>query len=409
MARERTFAGEEKWRREEEEPKEDRESLWERLGREIFGFGEKRAAHMEPEERYAEEWRRRRYGDQEAVREAREDAQERGRRLYAQGYGYGETPGARRPGWETHRYVERGSYEGEESREAREAAWERLGRELFGHFDWRRAERRETGERQPGREDRERTGTGAYGPPEAWSYGPSPMAGRGPRGYRRSDARIREDLCERLTEHGWIDATDVTADVNEGEVVLTGFVRTRREKRAAEDLAEGVPGVRDVQNRLRVGEYREEERAREARERRPLVFGVFRAREEVARTIDELKRAGFQGPDISAIFPDIETTKNFALDKGTKVMEGASLGTGSGIAATLSGVGVEGAVGGVMGALVSMGLPRYEAKRYENRVKTDHILLGVSCVDREGMDRAVEILDSAGAYDISRAGEQYCL
>jgi hypothetical protein len=76
------------------------------------------------------------------------------------------------------------------------------------------------------------------------------------------------------------------------------------------------------------------------------------------------------------------------------------------IVAALAGMGVGGAVGGITGALVGMGMPEYEAKRYEGRVRTGHILLSVHCDDRNWANRAEEILEQTGAYDISRAGEK---
>jgi osmotically-inducible protein OsmY len=78
-----------------------------------------------------------------------------------------------------------------------------------------------------------------------------PYSGRGPRGYQRSDDRIREDICDRLTRHGEIDATDVQISVRGGEVTLDGAVDTRHAKRLAEDVAESVDGVRDVTNHLK--------------------------------------------------------------------------------------------------------------------------------------------------------------
>ncbi len=78
-------------------------------------------------------------------------------------------------------------------------------------------------------------------------------AGRGPRGYRRSDERIREDINDRLTDDWRIDASDVEVTVNNGMVTLTGRVNSREEKRRAEDIAERVSGVTDVSNQLRVG------------------------------------------------------------------------------------------------------------------------------------------------------------
>jgi len=79
---------------------------------------------------------------------------------------------------------------------------------------------------------------------------PRPM-GRGPKGYQRSDDRIREDLCDRLMM-SWMDAENVDILVRDGEVTLQGTVKSRDEKRAIEALAESVLGVKDVHNTLRV-------------------------------------------------------------------------------------------------------------------------------------------------------------
>lgn len=77
-------------------------------------------------------------------------------------------------------------------------------------------------------------------------------AGRGPRGYTRSDERIREDVSDRLTDDSWVDASDIEVAVSAGEVTLSGTVDRRESKRRAEDVAESVSGVRHVQNNLRV-------------------------------------------------------------------------------------------------------------------------------------------------------------
>lgn len=76
--------------------------------------------------------------------------------------------------------------------------------------------------------------------------------GRGPRGYRRSDERIKEDVCQCLTDDQHIDATNIEVAVNDREVVLSGTVSSRMQKRHAEDLIERLSGVRDVINSLRV-------------------------------------------------------------------------------------------------------------------------------------------------------------
>jgi hypothetical protein len=79
-----------------------------------------------------------------------------------------------------------------------------------------------------------------------------PHRGRGPRGYQRSDGRIQEDVCDRLTDDPFIDASDVLVSVTDGELTLAGHVFRREDKRRAEYLAETVAGVRHVQNNLRV-------------------------------------------------------------------------------------------------------------------------------------------------------------
>jgi hypothetical protein len=72
------------------------------------------------------------------------------------------------------------------------------------------------------------------------------------RHYQRSDERIRDDVYDRLNDHPNVDSSDIRVTVSEGEVTLEGMVHSRREKRLAEDIAESVSGVRDIQNRLRV-------------------------------------------------------------------------------------------------------------------------------------------------------------
>jgi hypothetical protein len=76
--------------------------------------------------------------------------------------------------------------------------------------------------------------------------------GRGPKGYTRSDDRIREEVCDRLTDDPVVDASDVEVNVSNCEVTLSGTVDNREERRRAEDCAERVSGVTHVQNNLRV-------------------------------------------------------------------------------------------------------------------------------------------------------------
>jgi hypothetical protein len=76
-------------------------------------------------------------------------------------------------------------------------------------------------------------------------------SGRGPKGYRRSDERIREDVCEALTFDPFVDASEIEVTVSDGAVTLTGSVNDRNQKRRAEETTENVSGVRDVHNNVR--------------------------------------------------------------------------------------------------------------------------------------------------------------
>src|SRR6266446_5638402 len=164
------------------------------------------------------------------------------------------------------------------------------------------------------------------------------------------------------------------------------------------------------------------------------VFGIFPNYAGVERGVDALKAAGFRNTDISVLFPENVGTKDFAHKKDTKAPEGASTGAGAGallggglgwlagigalaipglgpfiaagpIMAALAGAGVGGAVGGLTGALIGMGIPEYEAKRYEGRVKKGGILLSVHSDNSEWTKHAKEILEHTGAQDISSTGE----
>ena len=118
------------------------------------------------------------------------------------------------------------------------------------------------GARRPGRDWRSGVETGRgrfdeYEAPSTWERlerqrPGGDFAGRGPRGYTRSDDRIREDICERMCDNAELDASDIEIVVVGGEVTLTGSVHERRDKRLAEDLSESVSGVHEVHNQLRV-------------------------------------------------------------------------------------------------------------------------------------------------------------
>src|SRR6266567_2745358 len=164
------------------------------------------------------------------------------------------------------------------------------------------------------------------------------------------------------------------------------------------------------------------------------VFGIYPHQTSVENGVDALRAAGFSNTDISVLFPANEGTKDFAHEKHTKAPEGASSGAGSGavlggalgwlagigalaipgigpfiaagpIVAALAGLGLGGAVGGVAGGLVGLGIPEFEAKRYEGRITKGGILLSVHCDDSKWTKLAKQILELTGAQDIASTGE----
>jgi Protein of unknown function (DUF3341) len=164
------------------------------------------------------------------------------------------------------------------------------------------------------------------------------------------------------------------------------------------------------------------------------VFGIYTNQAAVEDAVEALKINGYRNTDISVLFPNNVGTKDFAHEKHTKAPEGATTGAGSGvliggalgwltgigalaipglgpfiaagpIMAALAGAGVGATVGGLIGALVGMGIPEYEAKRYEGRIKSGGILLSVHCDDSDWTKKAKTILEDTGAEDISSAGE----
>src|SRR5580704_15311950 len=164
------------------------------------------------------------------------------------------------------------------------------------------------------------------------------------------------------------------------------------------------------------------------------VFGIYRDRMSAENAVDVLREANFRNTDISALLPENLGTKDFAHEKNTKAPEGVAAGVTTGavvggglgwlagigalaipgigpllaagpIVALLAGAGAGGAIGGLTGALIGMGIPEYEAKRYEGRVKSGGILLSVHCDSSEWVKRAKDLLDRTGAEEIGTAGE----
>jgi len=160
------------------------------------------------------------------------------------------------------------------------------------------------------------------------------------------------------------------------------------------------------------------------------VYAIVISEGQANQIVDNLTRSGFSANDISALFPDKETTHEFSHEKNTKAPEGAVTGAATGsvlggalgllagigalaipgvgpliaagpLLAALSGAAAGAAVGGIAGALIGLGIPEIEAKRYENRIAEGNILISVHAVTGDEVSRAKGILKEAGAEDIS--------
>ncbi len=164
------------------------------------------------------------------------------------------------------------------------------------------------------------------------------------------------------------------------------------------------------------------------------VFGIYSNRATAEAAVNQFLTSGFSNDDVSVLMSDIKSTKDFAAEKDTKAPEGTAAGAGVGaivggtlgllagigalaipgvgpliaagpIMAALAGVGAGGAVGGLVGALVGMGIPEYEAKRYEGRIKEGGILVSIHCNTSEEITRAKDVFKATGADDIASSGE----
>lgn len=166
------------------------------------------------------------------------------------------------------------------------------------------------------------------------------------------------------------------------------------------------------------------------------VFCLARDEAQASKIVEDLKDAGFSNNDISVLMPDKRSTREFAHEKETKAPEGAITGviTGGGIGgilgwlagigalaipglgpfiaagpimAALGGAAVGGATGGLVGALVGLGIPEYEAKRYEARIKEGRVLISVHSENSDETSRAKEIFERHHAEDIASSGEEH--
>lgn len=155
---------------------------------------------------------------------------------------------------------------------------------------------------------------------------------------------------------------------------------------------------------------------------------------EASKLVDSLKQGGFRSEDISVLMSDKKGTKAFAESNETKAPEGAAVGAGTGallggglgwltgvgalaipgvgpliaagpIMAALSGAALGGTLGGITGALIGMGIPEEDAKRYESSINSGKVLVSVHSDDERETNRAREILSAAGAENIAASRE----
>ena len=164
------------------------------------------------------------------------------------------------------------------------------------------------------------------------------------------------------------------------------------------------------------------------------VFCIATSRGQADQIVNQLKTANFSNNDISVLFPDKGTTRDFAHEKNTKAPEGAVAGAGTGgviggalgwvagigalvipgvgpfiaagpIIAALSGAAVGAAVGGIAGGLIGLGIPEIEAKRYEGKINEGNILISVHTENSKEITLAKDLFTKAGAQDICSTAE----
>ena len=162
------------------------------------------------------------------------------------------------------------------------------------------------------------------------------------------------------------------------------------------------------------------------------VFAIAKNEGQAVRIAEDVRAAGFTGDDVSVLFPDRGGSKDFAHEQHTKAPEGAAAGAGVGgvlggavgwlagigslaipglgpfiaagpILAAMSGAAAGAAVGGLTGALIGMGIPEYEAKLYEGKIRNGNILFSVHVRNADQRKVAREIFERHGATDISTA------
>jgi uncharacterized protein (TIGR02271 family) len=236
----------------------------------------------------------------------------------------------------------------------------------------------------------------------------------------QKETRVREEV--RVSKRAETERQNVSQQVRKEEVQIdrSGTGRGARQPAARESKTAGSrEGARPSGSGTRG---------------KKAVFAIATSEQQASRIVDELKSSGFSKDDVSVIFADKRSSKEFAHEKNTKAPEGATTGAAAGgvlggalgwlagagalaipgvgpliaagpIMAALSGAAIGAATGGIAGGLIGLGIPEYEAKRYESRVREGNILISVHSDNADETRRAKEIFERNSAEDIASARE----
>src|SRR5215217_208680 len=159
-------------------------------------------------------------------------------------------------------------------------------------------------------------------------------------------------------------------------------------------------------------------------------FGLFPSQSALERAVDDLRAGGFRNSDVSVLMAETPGNKDLAHEAHTKAPEGAATGAAAGAVvggvmgwlvgigalaipgigpfiAALAGIGAAGTAGGLIGALVGVGIPEYEAKLYEGRLRKGHLLVSVHCDDAKWAKKAEDALKKAGGEHVASTSEAH--
>jgi uncharacterized protein (TIGR02271 family) len=243
----------------------------------------------------------------------------------------------------------------------------------------------------------------------------------------QKESRVREEV--RVRKKARTERKTVSEQVRKEDVELQQSESTSRSAGIRQQSGSATDST------ARRGTQPTGQKQRASKRGKRAVFALCRTEQQASQIVDELKRAGFSNNDISVLFPDKSGTRDFAHEKSTKAPEAAATGAGAGgllggalgwlagvgalaipgigpfvaagpIMAALGGAAIGAGTGGLIGALVGLGMPEYEAKRYEGKLKEGNILISVHSENADETRRAKEIFERAGAEDISTTGEE---